>query len=439
MHHSLFRRVIIEQIVFAALLAIAAVLIALLFVSQTVNRSARVEIEAEYRALERRYDELGVVAFSDEIDYRVYNERENDLLHVYLLVRSDKSTVIGNLDYWPSGLDIEPGWKRFDATSAGASPGAVLAKVEVIDDKFPVIVGRRLAIYDVLHWKFIPSIAVLALLVSVLAVSSTYRIARRFRSRIDSFNDVFSRVRMGSVDARIPSAVFTRAQDDELDQLADSINEALDEIAGLFRKLNDVSQISAHELNKEVERLYRTAQKSGDQSMVEGAKSLMALLREILELSNISTSSRRDVSRIDLRDCVHEAAELFSDVYEDKNIALNLTLPDTPAEILGKAPLVTNALANLLDNALKFTPEGRGVSVSIEQESSTVKIIVSDQGPGVATTDLMRLSNNASGKTETGYGYGLRFVQAVAIRHGATLHLENTEPGLSVHLTFRQI
>jgi signal transduction histidine kinase len=255
---------------------------------------------------------------------------------------------------------------------------------------------------------------------------------RQFSRRIEKMNEVLSKVQSGMFNERISDKEINKK--DELAELARHINRALDENTRLMMGLEAVSQTAAHEINKELSHLHNLATKNDQLEMADSANALLTLLREILELSKIESSTDVGMSKVDLCYIALMAAKLYQDAFDDAGI--DLIKPTNSAEVLGQEHLLINAITNLLNNALKYTPAGGQVVISISAVNGTAMIAVSDTGDGADSDDLAEILQQAQQGKVAGYGFGLRFVQAVSIRHGAKLRIENISPGFKVSLTF---
>jgi len=258
---------------------------------------------------------------------------------------------------------------------------------------------------------------------------------RQFSRRVEQMNDVLSKVQNGMFNERIAEKEIRKK--DELAELARCINRALDENTRLMMGLEAVSQTAAHEINKELSRLHELATKNDQLEMADSANALLILLREILELSKIESSTDTGMRGVNLCDVALMAAKLYQDAFDDAG--LELIKPKNSAEILGQEHLLINAITNLLNNALKYAPAKSQVVISVSVDNGMAMISVSDSGEGADSDDLNTILQQAQHGKVAGYGFGLRFVQAVSIRHGAKLHIENTMPGFKVSLQFPSI
>ncbi len=445
----LFRTVLILNLALATLLTGAAVGAAYLAVGKGVEASARADIEAEIRVLDQHGELHEGFGYANAINFRILPHEDakaitlsvqdetvaTPSLSVYMVLRRDRSAVVGNLKHLPEHVSLTTGWFEFDGAEAGVAPGAIIAKVKGVHrNRYFLLVGRRLATYDALYQSFIPAIVLIAMTMTGLSVLIISLFARQFAGRIGTFNNVFQNVRRGDVTSRIPESETD--QPDELGVLGSEINTALDEISRLMAGLDAVSQTAAHELNKEVSRLQQLALEANDQEVKLAADALLLLLREILELAKIGSASAYTMHQVALNDCVSEAVALYQDAFDEKGVELRKSLPSPSVMVLGRVPLLTNLVANLIDNALKHTPESGTVSVNVDRIDKGATLTVTDTGAGTETEDIAELIARGATGPVAGYGFGLRFVQAVAIRHGARVTLENRHPGLSIHILF---
>ena len=410
----------------AAVTSIAAVMI----VDRAVEEAAKVDIESELRELSRYQSDFKIVSIADAIDFRVVPGSQPSML--YLLVRGDGSQVVGNLAEWPPEVPKTAGWYRFELAESGGSSSDVLANVSVIDGEFPVLVGRHLSAYGALKSEFVPLVIVLVLVLSVALLLIVFRTSSLFRDRVTQMNSLLTRVGEGQLHERVAAAELARG--DELAELARHINLALDENARLMTGLDAVSQTAAHEINKELSHLRDLAAANQQPELVASADALLQLLGEILELSKVESSTDAMMTNVDLAEVVESASGLYADAYADANVAL--VVDAQPVIVLGQSHLLTNAVANLLNNALRHSPAKGCVRVLVEAQENSVTLSVVDEGEGTESDDLREILQRTRQGQVAGYGFGLRFVQAVSIRHGAQMRIRNTSPGFKVSLIF---
>lgn len=432
----LLLRLLIVNLLLALLLYAALVAAALFTLTQTAERMARADIAAELRVLARRAEELKVVAFADAIDYRIEIEPgDAPTQSLYLLLHHDGAKVVGNLAYWPRGLPAVEGGLRFDGAQAGISAGRIVAEATRLDGGFLLLVGRRLELVDTMLRRFVPAAAVLLAGFLALAAVLTLSTAQQFRRRIAATNAVFEALRRGDLKQRVAPEI---TQDgDELAELAGNINEALAENERLVHGLDAFSQTAAHELNRELSHLRDEARAAGVPRLANASGRLIDLLQEILTLAKVEGGSGFENRVLDPVAFVAAAAELYRDAALPAGVELAVDAAGSEgARVHGVEEHLRGAVMNLIENALKHSPPESTVRVVVRAEAQAVTVSVRDQGPGAASEDLTELIVAGAQGPAAGHGFGLRFVQAVAIRHGARIQLRNTHPGFEVTLRF---
>jgi len=432
----LLRRVLVTNLLLALLLYVALVAAALFTLTHAAERAARADIAAELRVLARHAEELKVIAFADEIEYRTQLEPDDTPAQgLYLLLRRDGSKFVGNLERWPDASPVTAGRLRFDGARAGVPAGRIVAQATLLEGDFLLLVGRRLEPVDAMLRDFLPA-ALLGLAgFAALASLLTVRTARQFRRRIAATNAVFDGLRRGDMRQRVSVDII--ASGDELAQLGSNINRALAEMERLMKGLDAFSQTAAHELNRELSHLRDEARAGDVPRFVQASERLIELLRQILTLARIEASPGFELRALDASALVTAAADVYRDAAQLDGVELVVdTAGAVGAAIHGVEELLRSALMNLIENALKHAPPGSTVQVVVRAEEHAVAIAVRDQGPGAASEDLTELIAAGSNGPVTGHGFGLRLVQAVAIRHGARILLQNTRPGFEVTMRF---
>jgi signal transduction histidine kinase len=247
--------------------------------------------------------------------------------------------------------------------------------------------------------------------------------------------------------------VPVRGTGDDLDRLAGTLNRMLDRIGALMESLHQVSSDVAHDLRTPLSRLYqrlehaRTHARSVPdyEAAVDGAlreaEGLLDTFSALLRIAQVEGSSpRAGFGRVDLS----AVADAIADAYRpDAEEAGHLLAADVAPGLVihGDQELLTQAAANLVENALRHTPPGTRINVKLSGVPGTgACLAVEDDGPGVEGGDLPRLVHRfyrgERSRTTPGNGLGLSLVAAVADLHGATLHIRNAVPGLRVSLLF---
>jgi signal transduction histidine kinase len=224
------------------------------------------------------------------------------------------------------------------------------------------------------------------------------------------------------------------------------INDMLDRIGRLMDGVRQVSNAIAHDLRTPItrararlEEAARNAESSADlHAAIDRATidldGIVAVFQALLRIAEIEAGSRRaSFHRVDLVPALEGVADLYGAVAEEKGVTLTVTHPQR-LEINGDGALIQQAIANLIDNAVKFSPEHGSVQMSASIEGRRIHIVVTDQGPGIPEEDRSRATERFyrgdAARGTPGSGLGLALVQAVSYLHGGVLRLEDAHPGL---------
>lgn len=418
--------------------AVVAIFVAFRAVDVAVDRTAREDISREIAIMLDRTAERNTIPdaaiLTTNMGRRMFTGSAEDGGWVYLLAGSDGGVIVGNATRMPSSeTDI---WREMKGQDLGIAAGPVLVRIVSVDGDHRLLVGRRLTARQSLNAWFLPILAISVLGLCGLSSLLLWSINQRFRRKVQSFNEVFQSVESGQLNARIP-ATMRAAPDDDLGALGDHVNKALDEVERLLRGLESYSQVAAHELNHSITKLRDRLIDRGELEIAEQADQLIELVTHILELAKIEATPGFAMQTIKLADIVTSALGLYADSFDEKSVSVDVYIEDEDAEILGSKPLIESALINLLSNALKHAPRESKVTVSLVRDGQRVGFIVRDRGAGAKSTELDALAALGRARGAGGNGFGLRHVEAVAIRHGAQLKLENADPGLKASLFFR--
>jgi signal transduction histidine kinase len=257
---------------------------------------------------------------------------------------------------------------------------------------------------------------------------------------------VATQIMKGDLSQRLP----VRKADDEINKLAREINSMLDKIEQLTLGMRTVLDSAAHDLRTPLNRLQATAEGamntlmpgSPERRVLERVSTEVDRMRSTLDaLLRIALAETGTVARepVDLSELVASMVELYAPVGEERGILLQSAVAPG-AEVQGSRQLLAQALANLLDNAIKFTPDGGRIRVLLQGSSAEPEVVVEDNGPGIPADKreivLGRRVRLDEARKFPGSGLGLSLVAAVTKLHGARLVLDDADPGLRVSLKF---
>ena len=443
---SPFRIVIVYSVVFAC--GAAALLGAVDFaVSRVVDGSTDNLIEAEVQGL--REQEL-VLSRSDFIELIEQRSQDQDVCGaVYLMVDPQLRPVAGNVPAWPK-LDAGAGkWFLFKVS---VPFGDETREHEMRAQRFPLPGGYKMLVgHDVQERQDVKSLMMRGLIAAVvltlmMGLGGGFWMGRRILAQAGAISAVATQIMRGDLSQRLP----VRDADDEINTLAREINTMLDKIEQLTLGMRTVLDSAAHDLRTPLNRLQATAE-SGMTQLTPGSVERRVLERVTTEVDHmrstldallrIALAETGTVARepVDLSELVASVVELYAPVSEERGISLKSDVA-AGAQVLGSRQLLAQALANLLDNAIKFTPDGGHIQVLLRGTSSGPEVIVEDDGPGIPADKreivLGRRVRLDEARKFPGSGLGLSLVAAVTKLHGARLQLDDAAPGLRVSLKF---
>ena len=275
-----------------------------------------------------------------------------------------------------------------------------------------------------------------------LAILGSFLMAGRVANRLEQINRISNDIRHGDLSRRMPQS----RGNDEFDRLASNLNGMLDQIQSLMEGVRSVSDAIAHDLRTPLTRLRARLEhlrdvdgqdfESGIDKSIEEADRMLGTFNALLRIAQIEAgSSRADRQRIDMGALLNDVTDLYEPLASEKNIGFTLELARA-TEVWGDRDLLFQAISNLVDNAIKYTPEGGSIGLDFCQGPGGPKLVVADSGPGVPEHERERVFERfyrmPAHRDAIGYGLGLSLVAAVAKLHRTEVILEDNAPGLRV-------
>jgi signal transduction histidine kinase len=429
-------------VVYAILLTISAAALALFlwwFTAGLLDRQTASAIRADAQGLIERFDEGGIAGLVATIEDRLAANVDDDA--IYLLSGPAMQRIAGNLDTWPTVVNRAGEWRQFQVRRQGMHSLALVYRIE-LPDGYHLLVGRdvqvRVQLGNLLTDALIWAVAI----VVAMATAGAIIVRSLFRRTVANVSATAAAIAAGDFTQRVTRS----GRGDEFDQLAEVINDMLDRIARLMDGVRQVSNAIAHDLRTPItrararlEEAARNARSSADlHAAIDRATidldGIVGVFQALLRIAEIEAGSRRaSFERADIVTGLEAVADLYGAVAEEKGVTLTVSLPRR-LEVNGDPALIQQAVANLVDNAVKFSPEHGAVLLSAGMEGRRAWIAVTDHGPGIPEADRDRATERFyrgdSARGTPGSGLGLALVQAVAHLHGGVLKLGDAQPGL---------
>lgn len=412
-------------------------------------------IRAEVQALADQYFQRGLGGVLQTVRNRSLSETGA----VYLLTDANNVRIAGNLDSMPrsaeQGAENEPAdgsWIEFPYTvtrDGVAESHRARAYHAQLAAGFELVVGRDIEelrqfqalIRNTLFWSLGMAL--------VMGLGGGLLMSRNFLKRVDSITDASRAIMAGDLSGRMP----VTGSGDELDRLAVSLNEMLNQIERLMAGMKEVSSNVAHDLRTPLTRLkarVEAALRSGDplehrealSRTIEESDRLLHTFNALLSIARAeSGQSSEGLHPIDVKPIIDDVAELYEPIVEESGGRLD-TVTSGDLKVRADRQLLAQAISNLLDNAIKYGAPSENTPPDIRLEGfsqgNEVHISVIDRGPGVSEEDrdrvVKRFVRLDGSRSRPGNGLGLSLVSGVMTLHGGRLLLEDNAPGLRATL-----
>ncbi len=423
-------------------------------VIKLVDDETRQTIDAEAGGLSEQYEIGGVRRLGAIIEARSRQPGSS----LYLLTNSAGEPLAGNVAQLPAGVLDRAGFVDTPyETVAESAPGRrALARIFVLPGGFRLLVGHDLGDRARIGAVMIRAMAISLVFFAALAALGALFVARRVLSRIDAMNVSARAIMAGDLTRRLPVS----GSDDELDRLARGLNEMLARIADLMAGMREVSDNIAHDLRTPLTRLRNQAEEAlrGEagpaayraalERTIGESDGLIRIFNALLMIARAEAGAESaSMSAFDVGEAVASVAELYEPLAEENGVALRVEAA-RGLMIIGNRELIGQAVANLIDNAVKYgageAKETRAtdkteIVVTARRDGEMVTIEVADRGPGIPAGDRARAIHRfvrlEGARSRPGSGLGLSLAAAVMRMHGGAVRLEDNAPGLKVAVT----
>jgi signal transduction histidine kinase len=423
-------------------------------VVSVVDREIAQTIDAEAKGLIDTFDNEGLRRLYAVIEAR---KREPGA-SLYLLTNPVGEPLAGNVEQIPAEVLMQPGFVPivYRANASRDRGRQALVGVYILPGGFRLLIGHDLGDRARIGAVMVRALAISLIFFAALAAAGALFVARRVLQRIDDMNTSAHGIMAGDLTRRLPVS----GSGDELDRLAEGLNEMLGRIAELMEGLREVSDNIAHDLRTPLTRLRNHAEAAlafgGDaaayrlalEKTIEESDGLIRIFNALLLIARAEAGG--DVEPLQLFDVGEAArgvAELYDPIAEEVGVALTVRT-EGALMVRGNRELIGQAIANLIDNALKYGAPNKcsvggdakpEVVIAARRSSDSVVLTIADRGPGIALPDRARVLDRfvrlEGSRSRPGSGLGLSLAAAVARMHGGSVELEDNEPGLRVRVT----
>jgi len=407
-------------------------------------------IEYDRQTLMQIYTQYGEEKLIESIDERLKREVFDS---IYLLFHSKKGILAGNLGKIPEEIS-DSGWFRIDLdkclcqVSEHSKEAQVLVKPLHEDENGKLIFLNGLDI-NAAHQQqslILHSMGASVFIILILGAIGGFIITRKTIHKIDLINTTILDIREGDLELRIP----VRGTDDDYDLLALNINQMLDQISILLENIQNISNHVSHDLRTPLTRMRAKLENilsdANQQQMdhitsaIEEADSLLSAFNAILRISKVETGANTgSFSLFSITNLLQDVGEFYEPLAINKDISLRI---ETGNSIVmdGDRDMLFQAIANIVDNAIKYSKQGGEIKLQSESEGNQIILTVSDNGSGIPNQEKSKVFNRfyqlSKHRGEKGHGLGLSLVAAIVKLHNGRIQLKDNNPGLIVEITF---
>ena len=458
---SLLRRTPFRlTLLFLALFAAAAsAILAYVYVASAAEAQTKAErdVRGEMKVLTGIHEARGL----DALNREVIDRASRDSAFLYRLEPADGAWSAGNLTVLPlETLKGDQEWTSFPFTDTDAEGRVTRPQVRGVQTRLTgggmLFVGQSLSDTEAYLARLTQALWTAMGIVLLLGLAGGVLVSRNLERAMGRLGKVVTAVQEGDLKARAP----VRNSGDELDELGAGLNTMLDRLEGSMASIRHAGDAIAHDLRSPLTRMrakLEVALIDAEAGKIDGvdavqlaldeADSLLKTFNTVLAIARLQAAAGRtpDPKLFDAADLATDMAELYEPASEDKGLEFSAEI-ERGLMIQGNQPFLAQALANIIDNAIKYTPTGGAVMLRARRRSSgEIEYSVTDTGPGVPEADrervierFVRLDNS---RTEAGSGLGLSLVGAVMEAHGGRILLDEGPgeyggfgPGLRVAL-----
>jgi len=394
--------------------------------------------------LTTRFENGGPQALIQDIK-RELGDDQNSGTELFLYVDSTRAKLAGNLDQPPTKVDgLRGGDHRLMRRRGQEISGYVIARS--LSDGSQLFVGNDLHDQEAMDSLVTRGIALACAVAFVLLIGGLFVFRQELDRSVEPIRRTLTRVAAGEIKERVEPM----GKEDEFALLANDINSMLDRIEALMSGVRNVSDTIAHNLRTPLTRILlrlRTAAEDASVSAIEkkhiddaiaDIEELTLVFEKLLQIVEAEAGARRiDFQPLSLSSVVNEVVDFYEAVAEVQQAKLAFTSAEN-CTVMGDPDLLAGAIANLVDNALKYGGIGTEVRLKIEVTPDRVLLTIEDNGPGIPGQELKKLGTRffRLDRSTAGHGLGLASVVAMVSLHSGRISFDSAMPGLKVLLEF---
>ena len=414
-------------------------------IKSEADNQLRAALEADKTHFADVYAQRRIISLREALERRAQDANPND--HVFILFDQRGNKIAGNIGEWPNKLPKNGALQDFKLTTTALQPIQFRGEGTVLPGGFALMNARATTQYDAMLERYVVAGTAAVGLLALFGALIGWLFSRRIVNQIDHLNQVCAAVELGDMDRRatLPDT------GDEFSVLGHNLNRVLDRVNRLNHATLSLSDNIAHELRTPLNRILLTLNKpittdnkSEFGSILETAsaevKNTIDIFDALLDIhsNEADATNYKGFSAIDINKVLDDVLALYDAAAEERHIVINRS-GNAPAIVLGDQTLLMRMVANVLDNALKFTQPGGQVDVLVQQNNGQIVLTISDNGPGIpqGMEDgiFQQFVRSGSNKDVAGHGLGLALVKAIATRHGFKTELPKTRQGFSISFT----
>lgn len=407
-------------------------------------------IVERYVAIRDVYEQLGLEAV-------IAVAKKNDEIPMqytmgFHLASADGERIVGNV---PT-CNTDQGWFQLPGNELGLDSDEKYRFYTANLGDNVLSLGRSMKELDELRASMISSFFGTFLISTALAVLGATAMGFRTHCRIDRITKSMNNVASGNLDARLP---IGRSGDD-IDQLSEKMNDALDRLKQTVDGMRQVSSDIAHDLKTPLNRLYinleqaarRQYESGNSDEMLEQAlgeaEDINATFEALLRIAQIEAGARKSqFETVNIEAVMQSIAEVYAPVVQENNKSLVVTgvdvLESDNVTMLGDKELLTQMIVNLVENAIRHCGRGTTITMATSLTDDNVLISVGDNGPGIPEEErdkiFRRLYRVEASRTTPGTGLGLSLVKAISDLHCGSIQVVDNKPGVRFDLHFKQV